>query len=32
MPVGLMVIGEHGGDRRLLSVAAGIEAALATAE
>src|SRR4029077_15724429 len=28
-PVGLMVVGEHGGDRRLLAVAGGIEAALA---
>ena len=28
-PVGLMVVGEHGGDRRLLSIARGIEAALA---
>ena len=28
-PVGLMVVGEHAGDRRLLAVAAGIEAALA---
>jgi aspartyl-tRNA(Asn)/glutamyl-tRNA(Gln) amidotransferase subunit A len=28
-PVGLMVVGEHGGDRRLLAVARGIEAALA---
>jgi aspartyl-tRNA(Asn)/glutamyl-tRNA(Gln) amidotransferase subunit A len=28
-PVGLMVIGEHGADRRLLAVARGIEAALA---
>ena len=28
-PVGLMIVGEHGGDRRLLSVARGIEAALA---
>jgi aspartyl-tRNA(Asn)/glutamyl-tRNA(Gln) amidotransferase subunit A len=28
-PVGLMVVGEHGGDRRLLAIAAGIEAALA---
>jgi len=27
-PVGLMVVGEHGGDRRLLAVARGIEAAL----
>jgi aspartyl-tRNA(Asn)/glutamyl-tRNA(Gln) amidotransferase subunit A len=29
MPVGLMVVGEHGGDRHLLAVARGIEAALA---
>ncbi len=29
-PVGLMIVGEHGGDRRLLAVARGIEAALAT--
>ena len=29
MPVGLMVVGEHGDDRRLLAVARGIEAALA---
>ena len=28
MPVGLMVVGEHGEDRRLLAVAAGIEAAI----
>src|SRR5438874_10260865 len=28
-PVGLMVIGEHGADRRLLALAQGIEAALA---
>jgi aspartyl-tRNA(Asn)/glutamyl-tRNA(Gln) amidotransferase subunit A len=27
-PVGLMVIGEHGADRRLLALAQGIEAAL----
>ncbi|HEX3881296.1 MAG TPA: amidase [Stellaceae bacterium] len=27
-PVGLMVVGEHGGDRRLLAVARGIEGAL----
>jgi aspartyl-tRNA(Asn)/glutamyl-tRNA(Gln) amidotransferase subunit A len=27
-PVGLMVVGEHGGDRRLLAVARGVEAAL----
>jgi aspartyl-tRNA(Asn)/glutamyl-tRNA(Gln) amidotransferase subunit A len=27
MPVGLMVVGEHGEDRRLLGIAAGIEAA-----
>jgi Asp-tRNA(Asn)/Glu-tRNA(Gln) amidotransferase A subunit family amidase len=32
MPVGVMVVGEHGEDRRLLAVAAGIEAGLATAE
>ena len=32
MPVGLMVIGEHGEDRRLLAAAAGIEAALTIAE
>ena len=30
-PVGLMIVGEHGGDRRLLGVARGIEAALARA-
>jgi aspartyl-tRNA(Asn)/glutamyl-tRNA(Gln) amidotransferase subunit A len=29
MPVGLMVVGEHGRDRHLLAVASGIEAALA---
>jgi aspartyl-tRNA(Asn)/glutamyl-tRNA(Gln) amidotransferase subunit A len=29
MPIGLMVVGEHGGDRRLLAVARGIEAAIA---
>jgi len=29
MPVGLMVVGERGADRRLLAVAAGIEAAIA---
>ncbi len=29
LPVGLMIVGEHGADRRLLSVAGGIEAALA---
>ena len=29
LPVGLMLMGEHGGDRRLLSVAAAAEAALA---
>ncbi len=29
MPVGLMVVGEHSADRRLLSVAQGIEAAIA---
>lgn len=28
MPIGLMVVGEHGGDRRLLAVARGIEAAI----
>jgi len=28
-PVGLMVVGEHGGDRRLLAIASGIEATLA---
>ncbi|HZT89399.1 MAG TPA: amidase [Stellaceae bacterium] len=28
-PVGLMVVGEHGGDRRLLTIARGLEAALA---
>ncbi len=28
-PVGLMIVGEHGGDRRLLAVARGIEATLA---
>jgi aspartyl-tRNA(Asn)/glutamyl-tRNA(Gln) amidotransferase subunit A len=28
MPVGLMVIGEHGEDRRLLAIAAGIEVAI----
>jgi aspartyl-tRNA(Asn)/glutamyl-tRNA(Gln) amidotransferase subunit A len=28
-PVGLMVVGEHGGDRRLLAVARGIEAVVA---
>jgi aspartyl-tRNA(Asn)/glutamyl-tRNA(Gln) amidotransferase subunit A len=28
MPIGLMVVGEHGEDRRLLAVAAGIEAAI----
>ena len=27
-PVGLMLIGEHGADRRLLSIAAAIEAAV----
>jgi len=32
MPVGLMVVGEHGGDRRLLAVARGIEAAIAGLE
>jgi aspartyl-tRNA(Asn)/glutamyl-tRNA(Gln) amidotransferase subunit A len=31
-PVGLMVVGEHGADRRLLAVAGGIEAALAARE
>jgi aspartyl-tRNA(Asn)/glutamyl-tRNA(Gln) amidotransferase subunit A len=29
MPIGLMVVGEHGGDRRLLAIARGIETALA---
>jgi aspartyl-tRNA(Asn)/glutamyl-tRNA(Gln) amidotransferase subunit A len=29
MPVGLMVVGEHGGDRRLLAVASAVEAAIA---
>ena len=29
-PVGLMIVGEHGADRRLLAIAAGIEAALAS--
>jgi len=29
-PVGLMIVGEHGGDRRLLAVARGIETTLAT--
>jgi aspartyl-tRNA(Asn)/glutamyl-tRNA(Gln) amidotransferase subunit A len=29
-PIGLMVVGEHGADRRLLALARGIEAALAT--
>jgi aspartyl-tRNA(Asn)/glutamyl-tRNA(Gln) amidotransferase subunit A len=29
-PVGLMIVGEHGGDRRLLAIARGIEAALAS--
>jgi aspartyl-tRNA(Asn)/glutamyl-tRNA(Gln) amidotransferase subunit A len=28
MPIGLMVVGEHGGDRHLLAVARGIEAAI----
>ena len=28
-PVGLMIVGEHGADRRLLAIAMGIEAALA---
>jgi aspartyl-tRNA(Asn)/glutamyl-tRNA(Gln) amidotransferase subunit A len=28
-PVGLMIVGEHGGDRRLLAISRGIEAALA---
>jgi aspartyl-tRNA(Asn)/glutamyl-tRNA(Gln) amidotransferase subunit A len=28
MPIGLMVVGEHGKDRRLFAVAAGIEAAI----
>jgi len=32
MPVGLMIIGEHGGDRQLLSAARGIEAAIAAPE
>ncbi len=32
MPIGLMVVGEHGGDRRLLSVAQGIEAAIVAPE
>jgi aspartyl-tRNA(Asn)/glutamyl-tRNA(Gln) amidotransferase subunit A len=27
-PVGLMIVGEHGGDRQLLAVARGIEGAL----
>ncbi len=31
-PIGLMVIGEHGADRRLLAMAQGIEAALAARE
>ncbi len=31
-PVGLMVVGEHGGDRRLLAIASGIEATLARRE
>jgi aspartyl-tRNA(Asn)/glutamyl-tRNA(Gln) amidotransferase subunit A len=31
-PVGLMVVGEHGADRRLLGLARGIEAALAARE
>ncbi len=31
-PVGLMVVGEHGADRRLLALARGIEAALAARE
>ena len=30
-PVGLMLIGTHGGDRRLLAMAQGIEATLAAA-
>ena len=30
MPIGLMVVGEHGGDRHLLAVARGIEAAIGT--
>ena len=30
-PVGLMIVGEHGADRRLLAVSRGIEAALAAA-
>jgi aspartyl-tRNA(Asn)/glutamyl-tRNA(Gln) amidotransferase subunit A len=29
-PVGLMIVGEHGGDRRLLAIAGGIEATLTT--
>jgi aspartyl-tRNA(Asn)/glutamyl-tRNA(Gln) amidotransferase subunit A len=32
MPVGLMVVGEHGADRHLLAVARGIEAAIAAPE
>jgi len=31
-PVGLMVVGEHGGDHRLLAIASGIEATLARRE
>jgi aspartyl-tRNA(Asn)/glutamyl-tRNA(Gln) amidotransferase subunit A len=31
-PVGLMVVGEHGADHRLLAIARGIEAALAGRE
>jgi len=31
-PVGLMVVGEHGADRRLLALARGIEPALAARE
>ena len=30
-PVGLMLVGEHGGDRRLLSIAAAIEKKVAPA-
>ena len=29
MPIGLMVVGEHGGDQQLLAVARGIEVAIA---
>ncbi len=32
MPVGLMMVGEHGGDHRLLAVARGIEVAIAAPE